>query len=213
MVQRLLMRVPIFDEQSLPDADTLGLDPSQAEALYAALTRKLAVIQGPPGTGKTYLGLKIVQTLLHNKQYWVGLAKPQPTPILVICYTNHALDQFLEGYCQIKHVFLIKIKLFGTKLESLGIMKFTQKIVRIGGQSKCAALSSFSLREWRQQATVRGKRPGQYRHWLYEARNKLSETKGLVPSFFFFFFLWSFTLCYIKLLFSVHLKSIEERKR
>ncbi|KAI9551691.1 hypothetical protein GHT06_022027 [Daphnia sinensis] len=155
MVQRLLMRVPIFDEQSLPDADTLGLDPSQAEALYAALTRKLAVIQGPPGTGKTYLGLKIVQTLLHNKQYWVGLEKPQPTPILVICYTNHALDQFLEG-----------------------IMKFTQNIVRIGGQSKCEALNSFSLREWRQRATVQRMRPGQYRHWLYEARSKLSETKS-----------------------------------
>ncbi|XP_057379336.1 NFX1-type zinc finger-containing protein 1-like [Daphnia carinata] len=155
MVQRLLMHVPIFEEHRLPDADTLGLDPSQAEALYAALTRKLTVIQGPPGTGKTYLGLKIVQTLLRNKQYWVGLEKPQPTPILVICYTNHALDQFLEG-----------------------IMKFTQKIVRIGGQSKCAALSSFSLREWRQRATILRKRPGQYRHWLYEARNKLNETKS-----------------------------------
>ena len=37
----------------LPDAETLRLDPSQANALYAALTRKLVVIQGPPGTGKT----------------------------------------------------------------------------------------------------------------------------------------------------------------
>jgi superfamily II DNA or RNA helicase len=84
--------------QSFPDAETLGLDSSQAEALYAALTKKLAVIQGPPGTGKTYLGLKIVQALLHNWQYWEGVEKRQPTPILVICYTNHALDQFLEGW-------------------------------------------------------------------------------------------------------------------
>ena len=95
-LHRMLSHVAIFD-QSLPDAETLGLDPSQAEALYAALTRKLVVIQGPPGTGKTFLGLKIVETLLNNRQYWVGVEKPQHTPILVICYTNHALDQFLEG--------------------------------------------------------------------------------------------------------------------
>ena len=115
----------LFD-QSLLDKETLGLDPSQADALYAALTRKLVVIQGPPGTGKTYLGLKIVQTLLHNKKYWVGVDKPKPTPILVICYTNHVLDQFLEG-----------------------ISKFAKKIVRIGGQSKCEAVQQLMLIEWK----------------------------------------------------------------
>jgi superfamily II DNA or RNA helicase len=94
-LHRLLANVSLFG--LYPDNETLGLDPSQADAFYAALTRRLVVIQGPPGTGKTYLGLKIVQTLLINKQYWVPMGKPQPTPILVICYTNHALDQFLEG--------------------------------------------------------------------------------------------------------------------
>jgi hypothetical protein len=109
-LHRLLANVSLFG-QSLPDNETLGLDPSQADALYAALTRKLVVIQGPPGTGKTFLGLKIVQTLLINKQYWVPMGKPQPTPILVICYTNHALDQFLEGKwfeCTCKLVFIYK---------------------------------------------------------------------------------------------------------
>ena len=149
----------LFITDVLPDAGTLGLDPSQADALYAALTRKLVVIQGPPGTGKTYLGLKIVHTLLRNRTYWV---KPQPTPIIVICYTNHALDQFLEG-----------------------IMKFTQKIVRIGGQSKCEALAPFSLREWRKNAATLRTRPGQYRHWLYEARNKMMETKRLDYSLYY----------------------------
>jgi superfamily II DNA or RNA helicase len=71
-----------------------------------ALTRKVAVIQGPPGTGKTFPGLKIVQVLLKNSQFWrpaqhqQSAGKPKakkPSPILVICYTNHALDQFLEG--------------------------------------------------------------------------------------------------------------------
>lgn len=153
-VQRSLKHVSIFDEYKLPNAEVLGLDPSQTKALYSALTRKLVVIQGPPGTGKTYLGLKIVQALLKNEKYWVGVEKPNPTPILVICYTNHALDQFLEG-----------------------IMKFTKNIVRIGGQSKCEALEPFSLREWKKQATVLRKRPAQYRSWLYEARNMLAETK------------------------------------
>jgi hypothetical protein len=69
-------------------------------------------------------------------------------------------------------------------------MKFTQNIVRIGGQSKCAALEPFSLREWRNQATTLRKRPGEYRHWLYDARDKLSRTKGLVV----FFYLKTFSL-------------------
>jgi len=120
-----LSNVAILEDRR-PGPDILGLDPSQTEALYTALTNEFVVIQGPPGTGKTYLGLKIVQALLHNKKYWIGTLKPQPSPILVICYTNHALDQFLEG-----------------------IMGFTDSIVRIGGQSKCEAMQQFALKEWR----------------------------------------------------------------
>jgi superfamily II DNA or RNA helicase len=89
-----LHRVEILDSSKHPAPEDLGLDSSQAAAFYAALTQKMTVIQGPPGTGKTYLGLRIVQTLLHNSKYWSpGLER---SPILVICYTNHALDQFLE---------------------------------------------------------------------------------------------------------------------
>jgi superfamily II DNA/RNA helicase len=107
------------------------------------------VIQGPPGTGKTYLGLRIVQTLLKNKHIWID-GRVRSSPILVICYTNHALDQFLEG-----------------------ISKFTQQIVRIGGQSKCAALEPFSLMAWK-------KRPGHgvqrdTRRWIFEIYEKLRE--------------------------------------
>ena len=106
----MLSRVWIRDVHNRPSHVDLRLDPSQCEALYAALTRKVAVIQGPPGTGKTFLGLKVVQVLLQNCQYWrnpaqqaakeLRITKPtksKPAPILVICYTNHALDQFLEG--------------------------------------------------------------------------------------------------------------------
>lgn len=43
--------------------------------------------------GKTYVGLKIAQALLSNQDLW----KEDKAPMLVVCYTNHALDQFLEG--------------------------------------------------------------------------------------------------------------------
>lgn len=119
-----LSQVAILKEDTRPDSNALGLDPSQTRALYAALTRELVVIQGPPGTGKTYLGLKIVRALLHNKHEWSTTFSK--SPILVICYTNHALDQFLEG-----------------------IMEYTDNIVRIGGQSKSEAMENFALRKWK----------------------------------------------------------------
>ena len=94
VIKNRLKEVEILDASKRLETEELGLDGSQAAAFYAALTQKVTVIQGPPGTGKTYLGLRIVQTLLHNSQYWSpGLER---SPILVICYTNHALDQFLE---------------------------------------------------------------------------------------------------------------------
>ncbi|KAG0721344.1 NFX1-type zinc finger-containing protein 1 [Chionoecetes opilio] len=101
-----------------PSADDLGLDSSQRRALHSALTRELAIIQGPPGTGKTYLGLKIVQTLLHNSQVW----KDKDNPILVVCFTNHALDQFLEG-----------------------MTTFTNSIVRVGSRTKSETIEKYQI--------------------------------------------------------------------
>lgn len=87
------------------------LNPSQLVAMNAALSQKLVMIQGPPGTGKTFLGLKIAKQLLAmSKQWWDG------SPILVISFTNHALDQFLENLtnstnhilrlvCHITHIY------------------------------------------------------------------------------------------------------------
>ena len=57
------------------------------------MTKEFVTIQGPPGTGKTFIGLKIVQLLLENHRHW----NADDSPILVVCFTNHALDQFLEG--------------------------------------------------------------------------------------------------------------------
>jgi hypothetical protein len=66
------------------------LDEGQCKALVAALSREFALIQGPPGTGKSYVGIQLVRVLLANKE------KASLGPIIIVCYTNHALDQFLE---------------------------------------------------------------------------------------------------------------------
>lgn len=72
------------------------------------------MIQGPPGCGKTFIGLEIISTLLLNTD----------SQILIVCYTNHALDQFLSG-----------------------ILKYTEDIVRIGNQSKNEVLDQFNLKQ------------------------------------------------------------------
>lgn len=111
--------VPICDNRLWPSAENLNLNHTQYAAFKAALTNEFAIIQGPPGTGKTYLGLKIVKTLLTNKTCWYNY-----TPILIVCYTNHALDQFVEG-----------------------LIDTTSEIVRIGSQSKNDSMKQFSLFE------------------------------------------------------------------
>ncbi|KAM4740439.1 NFX1-type zinc finger-containing protein 1 isoform 2-T2 [Anableps anableps] len=111
-----------LEPEAWPDMEELGLDESQMEAFQLALTKELAIIQGPPGTGKTYVGLKIAQALLTNKDLWNN---DETAPMLVVCYTNHALDQFLEGI----HKFL------------------RDGIVRVGGRSNSEILKQFNLRE------------------------------------------------------------------
>ena len=78
-----------------PDRESLGFNESQMRAFKLALTKQFAVIQGPPGTGKTFVGLKIARALLANSSIWNDNGKN--SPILMVSYTNHALDQFLEG--------------------------------------------------------------------------------------------------------------------
>ncbi|CAL8143346.1 unnamed protein product [Orchesella dallaii] len=116
----------------------MGLDENQYDAYKGALTSELSIIQGPPGTGKTFIGLQIVKTLLLNKRMKVGKQSGLPcinlnavvpdSPILILCYTNHALDQFLE--------LLLK--------EIPGL-----DMIRVGGQCKAKMLSGYSLQEKR----------------------------------------------------------------
>ncbi|KAJ9589301.1 hypothetical protein L9F63_017494, partial [Diploptera punctata] len=121
-----------LDEASWPSAKNLELDESQYNALRSALTKEFVIIQGPPGTGKTFIGHKIAEILLQNSVLWshtgrkLGLFSTVSRPLIVLCYTNHALDQFLEK-----------------------IICFTHKIVRVGSRSTCTALEKFNLMEKR----------------------------------------------------------------
>ena len=81
------------------------LDKSQLIAIHNCLKNKIGLIQGPPGTGKTHVGTILSDILLQN-------LRPK-AQILVVCFTNHALDSFIEG-----------------------ILKYTQDVVRIGGRCK-----------------------------------------------------------------------------
>ncbi|NXA73722.1 ZNFX1 protein, partial [Thryothorus ludovicianus] len=120
-----LKSVHVLDSNQWPSMEALKLDESQMQALNLALTKELAIIQGPPGTGKTYVGLKIVQALLTNENVWQSTFLKRP--ILIVCYTNHALDQFLEG-----------------------ILSFqSDDIVRVGGRSNSEALFKYNLKELR----------------------------------------------------------------
>ena len=119
--------VDLFDQKAWSALQTPILDPSQKSALRAALTNELALIQGPPGTGKTYIGLKIVEALLNNT-HQLGMNGP----IVVVCCTNHALDQFLEGILEIKNRRrkMISIQRIGSRCKSEKVKEYSiQKAV------------------------------------------------------------------------------------
>jgi len=111
-----------LEDSSWPGPLELKLDASQFRAFKSALTKEFVVVQGPPGTGKTFLGLKVATVLLNNAPIW----NASGVPMLIVCYTNHALDQFLEG-----------------------LVPVTDRIVRVGGQSKSKVLASMTLKEKR----------------------------------------------------------------
>ncbi|MCJ1246494.1 hypothetical protein MMC30_003702 [Trapelia coarctata] len=134
------------------------LDRGQCEALVAALSREFVLIQGPPGTGKSYLGIQIMRVLIASK----GLALSGP--ILVVCYTNHALDQFLEH------------------LIAVGI----EKIIPIGSNSSSRILEGKNLRlvsetedKTRSERYILGSSYGELEQQEYAVNTKLRVLRGL----------------------------------
>ncbi|KAG9254027.1 P-loop containing nucleoside triphosphate hydrolase protein [Emericellopsis atlantica] len=88
-------------------ADTIKVDQAQLNSILNGLSQAVALIQGPPGTGKSFIGAEIAR-LLHD------LSKQR---ILVLSYTNHALNQYTED------------------LLDAGIPP--QHVVRLGSRGKC----------------------------------------------------------------------------
>ena len=91
----------IVKENQYPQSLINSLDESQFNAIKVCLNNEIGIIQGPPGTGKTHVGAILTHILLQNIK----------SPILIVCFTNHALDQFIEH-----------------------LIPFTSNIVRIGGR-------------------------------------------------------------------------------
>ncbi|KAE8575514.1 hypothetical protein XENTR_v10003856 [Xenopus tropicalis] len=150
---RIRKNINILESREWPSMDVLGFDESQMEAVQLALTKELAIIQGPPGTGKTYVGLKIARTLLSNSDAWQFEGRCYP--VLVVCYTNHALDQFLEG-----------------------IQHFLGKgIVRVGGRSNSEVLKQFTLRQLRASPDFHRNVPPHLRRGYFEIKQSMKESE------------------------------------
>ncbi|KAI0092232.1 hypothetical protein BDY19DRAFT_929008 [Irpex rosettiformis] len=90
------------------------LDPSQLDAVINSLIREVSLVQGPPGTGKSYTGREILKVLFASKV----------KPIVLIAYTNHALDHMLTEI-----------------LDS----NITTNIVRLGSRSSDERIAEFTL--------------------------------------------------------------------
>ena len=124
------------------------------EAVRTALSKELAIIQGPPGTGKTYVGLKVAKVLLENREVWTD-PEVGSRPILVVCYTNHALDQFLEG-----------------------ILDFCPTgIVRVGSRCKNPQLEEFNLKNIRRKMRTDRKVSLSVRNSIRDCARSLSAVK------------------------------------
>ncbi|POR37531.1 NFX1-type zinc finger-containing protein 1, partial [Tolypocladium paradoxum] len=114
-LRAVVQKLQLASQDMVPDVlaeikragGTLQVDKAQLDALVSGLTGKGSHIQGPLGTGKSFIGAEIAQCIysLSNQR------------ILVLSYTNHVLDQFLEH------------------LLEAGIPG--ESIVRMGSKTKC----------------------------------------------------------------------------
>ncbi|KAI8335061.1 P-loop containing nucleoside triphosphate hydrolase protein [Chlamydoabsidia padenii] len=131
---------PIDIMDTWPPYD-IGMDKTQLDALQTILSNDMSIIQGPPGTGKTFVGTYGMKVLLSNFDKYIG-------PIVCICQTNHALDQFLEH-----------------------ILDFEDQIVRVGGRSKSELLKDNLIYELRKTEMTRGGGTGR----LYRRRDEIGK--------------------------------------
>ncbi|KAK7005664.1 hypothetical protein R3P38DRAFT_3038842 [Favolaschia claudopus] len=127
------------------------LDESQCEAVVDTLTREVAMIQGPPGTGKSYTGVEILRVLITNRV----------RPILMIAFTNHALDHMLSS------------------VLDAGI---TNKVVRLGSRSADERISQYSM-EQIEMVAGRSRLDRSFGHHYRELKQVEEEIRHLMNSF------------------------------
>ncbi|XP_046359851.2 NFX1-type zinc finger-containing protein 1-like [Haliotis rufescens] len=156
MYRAYLSSVTLLDTRKWPPLKVYNLNEVQLQAVKIALTKELAIIQGPPGTGKTYVGLKIMEVLLENKAQWSYPGSSNV--ILVVCYTNHALDQFLEG--------IHKFHPYG--------------IIRVGGRSSSKILEPYNLKELRSGRRRKKKMRRIVHDNFWECKNQMAAIKNTI---------------------------------
>ncbi|KAF2641078.1 P-loop containing nucleoside triphosphate hydrolase protein [Massarina eburnea CBS 473.64] len=113
-----------FDSHELIDGSTL--DEKQAEALVHALTRRLALCQGPPGTGKSFTSVALLRVLLETRKL------ADLGPILIVTFTNHALDQTLENCLDkgIRNIIRMGTRSKSDRMEDLNIRNVSARMDR-----------------------------------------------------------------------------------
>ncbi|CAG9947133.1 unnamed protein product [Clonostachys rosea f. rosea IK726] len=120
-----------------------GLDHGQCRGLVDALTKEYSLIQGPPGTGKSFLGQKIIEVL----------TAPTTTmnmgPILIVCYTNHALDQFLKHILDSGIIKLVRIgsRSEAPELEDKNILVVSKSTKKTGSETNTLSYTGKALDE------------------------------------------------------------------
>ena len=123
-------------------------DKSQLDAIRNSLINKIALIQGPPGTGKTHVGTTLTDIILQNMN--------DDAQILVVCFTNHALDSFIED-----------------------ILKFTDSVVRIGGRCQNEKVAKYILDNKKKYSSNNYRNAVNYLDALGE---KMSDIASLIDS-------------------------------
>ncbi len=108
-------RMQLGNFLSISDHEKTRFDASQWNAFKKCLSMELSLVQGPPGTGKSFVGTALVSFMLDNPDVF-------PPPLVVVCYTNRALDAFLNP-----------------------LLKRTRKLIRLGSRSGSQVLESHNL--------------------------------------------------------------------
>lgn len=101
--------------------------------------------------GKTFIGHQISRVLLANDRLWNPLRR---RPMLVVCFTNHALDQFLSG------IFKFMESESRCDLDC-------HDMIRVGSRSKDETLKKFLLGDVKKRTNV--SLPREFSHRLKNA--------------------------------------------